>query len=112
MIKFKWILILSVFFLCQACVTSPSSTNTISAELSPESQAKTLTDRMKTSLELDDAQTEKVLTINVVHYKILKRLRASNESEKIASTKQKYREEIKAVLSENQYQKFLQEFDA
>lgn len=109
--QIKWVVLFGVFLISQACVTAPTTSNTASAELSPESQAKTLTDRMKASLELDEAQTEKVLTINVVHFKILKRLRVSNESDKIAATKQKYREEIKAVLSDTQYQKFLQEFD-
>jgi hypothetical protein len=109
--KAALIVFISIFLTCQSCVsTSPSTTNT-TAETSPESQAKTLTERMKTSLELDDIQTEKVLLINVVHFKILKRLRTSNEGDKIAATKQKYREEIKGVLTEPQFQKFLVEFD-
>jgi type VI protein secretion system component VasF len=109
--KAALILFVTLFLACQGCATAPQSTANTTSETSPESQAKTLTERMKTSLELDDAQTEKVLLINVVHFKILKRLRTSNENDKIAVTKQKYREEIKAVLSEIQYEKFLVEFD-
>jgi hypothetical protein len=99
-------------FSLYSCITTSPGNNTAQAvETSPESQAKTLTDKMKVALELDEVQTEKVLLINVVHFKILKKLRTSNENDKIASTKQKYREEIKAVLSDTQFQKFLVEFD-
>ncbi len=105
------ILLFGFGLLLYSCVSTPTSSTNTATEASPESQAKTLTDRMKTALELDEIQTEKVLTINVVHYKILKRLRVSNESDKIAATKQKYREEIKAVLNDTQYQKFLSDFD-
>jgi hypothetical protein len=104
-------LFLAAFLAFQSCVSTSPSTSGASLEASPESQAKTLTERMKASLGLDDAQTEKVLLINIVHFKILKRLRTSNEGDKIAATKQKYRDEMKAVLTDAQYQKFLVEFD-
>jgi hypothetical protein len=109
--KATLIVLVSIFLACQSCVTGSPSTSNTTAETSPESQAKSLTERMKASLELDETQTEKVLLINVVHFKILKRLRTSNENDKIAASKQKYKEEIKAVLTEPQYQKFLVEFD-
>ena len=48
--------------------------------------------------------------INVVNYKILKRLRENNETDKLSSTKEKFHQELKSVLTESQFEKFLVEF--
>jgi hypothetical protein len=108
-------LLLLIPILKVGCVsTAPqnqgASSNNSVAVNSVEAQAKALTERMKTSLGLDQNQEEKVFMINLVHLKILKRLREASETDKISTTELKYREEMKAILTEAQYQKFLAEF--
>ena len=100
--------ILSVF----ACApgTMPSSGTNRVAETSPEAEARVLTTKMKTILSLDNVQDEKIMLINVVNIKVLKRLRENNETDKISSTKEKFHTELKSVLTESQFSKFLVEF--
>jgi hypothetical protein len=107
----KIILLCGVLFLMEACVTTttPSTTQTPTAA-SPEAEAKAITSKMKTVLDLNDLQEEKIMLINVVNFKVIKKLRETNEIEKLNSTKAKYQSEIKDVLDEPQYQKFLIEF--
>lgn len=97
-----------------SCAPAPGSNagnnNQISSENSPESQAKILTEKMKESLTLNEAQAEKILMTNVINLKMVKRLRENRETDKLSSTKQKYQEEIKNILTEPQFTKFLAEF--
>lgn len=81
----------------------------VEAISNPESLAKLTTDQMVKALGLDGAQTEKVMMLNLVNYKVLQKLKPS-ESDKIASVKDKYIAEMKAVLSSPQFEKFLKEF--
>lgn len=77
---------------------------------SAEAQARDLTNRMKTVLNLDKAQEEKVLTINVVNQKLLQRIRENNEQGLAASAKENYHKELKAVLTAEQFSKFRTSF--
>lgn len=88
----------------------PSSENKTINTASPEAEARVLTDQMKSSLELDDTQLDKVMMVNVVNIKIIKKLKESNEVSKIDSTRVKYKSELKEILSQSQYAKFLTEF--
>lgn len=97
-------------FSCVPGATPTTGSAPKAAETSPEAEARTLTTKMKTRLELDASQEEKVLMINVVNNKILKRLRENNETDKLSSTKEKFHTELKTVLSESQFSKFLVEF--
>lgn len=108
----KYLLIILVTLSSWACTNSPTTSvnNTVSNTLSPEAQARDLTTKMKSSLELSTEQEEKVLMINVVNLKVMKRLRENNETEKLNSTRDKYHSEIKVVLNEPQFAKFLEEF--
>lgn len=105
------IIILFSALLLNACMpaSTPSSGTQVST-ISPEAEAKSVTNKMKASLVLDDTQEEKVFLINVVNLKILKRLRETNDTAMINSTRVKYQSEIKEVLTETQYDKFLVEF--
>jgi hypothetical protein len=102
---------LSLFVVACTPSTTPSfgTTNKV-AENSPEAEARTLTTKMKEKLALDITQEDKVLMINVVNNKVIKRLRENNETDKLSSTKEKFHSELKAVLSESQFSKFLVEF--
>lgn len=102
------ILLLS-FWACAPATTPSQGTKAISTT-SPEAEAKVLTSKMKYVLELDVAQEEKVLMINVVNKKIVKRLRETNDIGMLPSTKEKYYAEMKSVLTDYQYGKFLVEF--
>jgi len=77
---------------------------------SAESQAKELTNRMKTVLSLNKTQEDKVLSINVVNQKLLQRIRENNEQSLAASTKENYHKELKAVLTAEQFSKFRTSF--
>lgn len=90
--------------------TNAGTSNQVSADSSPESQAKILTEKMKESLTLNEAQAEKILMTNVINLKMIKRLRENRETDKLSSTKQKYQEEIKGILTEPQFTRFLAEF--
>lgn len=106
----KNILILIVSLAMFACApgTTPTSSNLPKvAESSPEAEARVLTSKMKDSLSLDAGQEDKILMINVVNNKVVKRLRENNETDKISSTKTKFHTELKGVLSEQQFSKFL-----
>ncbi len=104
------ILIILVFL--ASCVHSspPSSENKTINSASPEAEARVLTDQMKSSLELDETQLDKVMMINVVNLKIIKKLKEDNDVSKIDSTRVKYKSELKEILSLSQYAKFLTEF--
>lgn len=77
---------------------------------SAESQAKELTNRMKTVLSLNKTQEDKVLSINVVNQKLLQRIRENNEQGLVASTKENYHKELKAVLTADQFSRFRTSF--
>ena len=100
---------IALVFSLNACVTGNPTINTPTAN-SPEAQARSLTDKMKKSLVLDQTQTDKVMLVNVTNLKIIKKLKESNETSKIETTKEKYKSEIKQILNDNQYSKFLSDF--
>ncbi|MBP6619665.1 MAG: hypothetical protein KAX81_01875 [Leadbetterella sp.] len=102
--------LINLTFLSCAPGTTPTTSTPKVAETSPEAEARTLTTKMKTKLELDATQEDKILIINIVNNKILKRLRENNETDKLSSTKEKFHTELKAVLTESQFSKFLIEF--
>lgn len=77
---------------------------------SAESQARELTNRMRTALNLSKVQEDKVLSINVVNQKLLQRIRENNEQNLAASTKENYHKELKAVLTADQFSKFRTSF--
>ena len=104
------ILVLFVFLASCAPTSPPSSTNKTTNNASPEAEARILTDKMKSSLELDETQLDKVLMINVVNLKIIKKLKDANEVSKINSTKEKYKSELKEILNQSQFVKFLADF--
>lgn len=106
--------IIAIFLLlslwaCAPGTTPTQGTQTI-ATTSPEAEAKVLTSKMKSVLNLDASQEEKVLMINVVNKKVVKRLRETNDTSKLPSTKEKYQSEMKGVLTDDQFAKFLVEF--
>ena len=103
------ILIITMFGCAPGTTPTSSSTPKISVN-SPEAEARNLTTKMKDRLLLDTAQEDKVLMINVVNNKLTKRLRENNETGKLSSSKEKFHTELKAVLSESQFSKFLVEF--
>jgi ATP-dependent Lon protease len=110
--KINYILIFCI--LCYSCATtSPSSSGKSTqgiAQISPESQARNITEKMKSALDLDQNQYDKALTVNVVNQKIMKRLRESKDTAQMSSTRTKYQEEMKAILTQSQYDIFLKEF--
>jgi DNA recombination-dependent growth factor C len=109
------IIILGIFCGTMACApaTTPTeSTNkTIATIISPEAEAKSVTEKMKSVLALNEAQEEKVMMVNVINIKLMKKLRESKETDKMSSTKTKYQSEIKEILDEAQFAKFLVEFN-
>jgi ABC-type Fe3+-hydroxamate transport system substrate-binding protein len=98
-----------ILFSAVACVTTQSS-SILSSKSSTEMEARRVTSEMKTVLNLDNTQEEKVLLINVVNFAILKKLQDNNQTQEIVTTKEKYKNEIKQVLSSNQYSKFLEKY--
>jgi hypothetical protein len=103
------VLVITMFGCAPGTTPTISSTPKLS-ENSPEAEARNLTTKMKDKLLLDAAQEDKILMINVVNNKVIKRLRENNETDKLSSTKEKFHTELKAVLTENQFSKFLVEF--
>lgn len=111
-INFLFMMILGSLYAC-APTTTPTTgkpTATVAETSSPEAKAKTVTDKMTQVLALSTEQADKVYMINVVNFKIVKRLRETNDTGKLPSTKEKYQNEIKDVLSGEQFSKFLTEF--
>jgi hypothetical protein len=103
------VLVISMFGCVPGTTPTTNSTPKLS-ENSPEAEARNLTTKMKDKLLLDAAQEDKILMINVVNNKLIKRLRENNETDKLSSTKEKFHTELKSVLSESQFSKFLVEF--
>jgi hypothetical protein len=99
--KLRFFVIL-VLITAQACVKAPTST-TSSVKSNTEMEARRVTNEMKTVLNLDITQEGKILVINVVNFAILKKLRDNNQTQEIATTKEKYRKEVKQVLNPNQF---------
>ncbi|HLO44497.1 MAG TPA: hypothetical protein VK175_09200 [Leadbetterella sp.] len=95
---------------CAPSTTPTAGNNPKLSENSPEAEARNLTTEMKEKLQLDATQEDKILMLNVVNNKVIKRLRENNETEKLSSTKEKFHTELKAILTENQFTKFLIEF--
>lgn len=107
----KTILIILTLLISISCVTSPPSSNTSNQNTtSSETEARKLTTTMKNTLALNTSQEEKVLLINVVNISLIKKLRETNQTDQIPKTREKYRTEIKEVLNQDQYNKFLTEF--
>ena len=106
--KLSVIVVLSLFI--WGCVTTNTGStqkfpNTSTS--SPESQAKTLTSQMKNELQLDKIQEDKVLNINIVYQKLLQRIKENKEDALVNSTKENYHKELKGVLTNDQFSKFL-----
>lgn len=104
------IVLVITMFGCAPGITPTSNSTPKLSENSPEAEARNLTTKMKDKLLLDAAQEDKILMINVVNNKLIKRLRENNETDKLSSTKEKFHTELKAVLTESQFSKFLVEF--
>lgn len=77
---------------------------------SAESQARELTNRMRTVLALSKVQEDKILSINVVNQKLLQRIRENNEQNLVASAKENYHKELRNILSTDQFSKFRNSF--
>jgi DNA recombination-dependent growth factor C len=102
---------LALLVACAPANTPSSSQNSSTVSTSsPEAEARNLTNRMKETLLLDVAQTDRVLMVNVVNLKIIKKLKESNDTSKLSTTKEKYKAEMKDILDETQYTKFLSDF--
>jgi hypothetical protein len=98
-----------VVLLVTGCVTTApqrTTTNTSTVALSPEAQARIQTEEMKTKLGLSTEQSEKVLIINTVHLRVIKKLKDSNETDKIPVTEANYKNQLKEVLTPSQYASF------
>ena len=101
----KWILLLSLIGLQMACAPS-SNLQQGSALTSAEVEARQRTDQMKVDLSLNPDQTDKVYLATVVHIRTVRKLRASNETNKIPATDQSYASEIQKILTSEQYARF------
>lgn len=112
----KLIAVVLVGMLTGACATGGGLTTgggggqASSQVSSAESQARELTNRMKTVLSLDKTQEDKVLSINVVNQKLLQRIRENNDQSLAVSAKENYHKELKAVLTADQFSKFRTSF--
>ncbi len=110
----KVIVTVLVGVLMSACATggglSTGGREASSQVSSAESQAKELTNRMRTVLSLSKVQEDKVLSVNVVNQKLLQRIRENNEQGLAASTKENYHKELKNILSADQFSKFRSSF--
>ena len=105
------LIVLVITMLGCAPGTTPTTNSTPKlSENSPEADARNLTTKMKDKLFLDTVQEDKILMINVINNKLIKRLRENNETDKLSSTKEKFHQELKTVLTESQFEKFLIEF--
>lgn len=94
-----------------SCIAPPVSTGTTNqGTSSSEMEARRLTTEMKNTLDLNASQEDKVLIINIVNLNLMKKLRESNQTDKIPKTQAKYKSEMKEVLNSDQYSKFLTEF--
>ncbi|MBK9509273.1 MAG: hypothetical protein IPP61_09410 [Cytophagaceae bacterium] len=111
-ISFLFIILIASLSSCApgSMPTSSKPAATVADTGSPEAKAKAVTDKMTQVLGLSTDQTDKVMMINVVNFKIVKRLRETNDTGKLPTTKEKYQNEMKEVLNEQQFTKFLTEF--
>lgn len=87
--------------------TTPSSSQSVS----PESEARVKTQKMKTALGLTADQESKVMLINTVNLKLIKSLRESNQADKLPATRENYLKELEGVLTPAQFAKYKQEFE-
>jgi hypothetical protein len=109
----RWLSILLGVMVLTSCATGGSMSSGGGGAVqtsSPESKARDLTNRMRTVLDLDKAQEEKALSINLVNQKLLQRMRESNDQSIAKTTRENYHKELKAVLSEAQFAKFRSSF--
>lgn len=95
---------------CASSSGSGSSSQTNTQTASAEALAKDLTGKMKATLGLDKTQEDRVFAINVVNQKLIQRSRQNNDAALATSTKENYHKELKEVLSEQQFSKFLTSF--
>lgn len=79
--------------------------------ISPEAEAKAKTQRMKTVLGLNAEQESKVLLANTVNIKLVRNLRESNQTDKLAATRESYFQELQSILTPEQFAKYKQEFE-
>lgn len=91
--------------------TGTSSTPSSNQSVSPESEARVKTQKMKTALGLTADQESKVMLINTVNLKLIKSLRESNQADKLPATRENYLKELEGVLTPAQFAKYKQEFE-
>lgn len=108
----KIALFIGLAFAAASCASggSLSSSQSTSDNTSAEAQAKELTNRMTSVLNLNGTQQSRVLSINVVNQKLIQRSRQSNDANLAASTKENYHKELQGVLSTEQFSKFRTSF--
>ncbi len=105
---------LAISLLMSACAPgTTTSTGSPSARpsVSPEAEARTKTTQMKTALGLSEEQENKVLVINTVNAKLVRNLRESNQTDKLAATRQSYLKELQGILTPEQFAKYKQQFE-
>src|SRR6218665_440757 len=108
-------LILTVFTLisCAPGITTTTGGGTSSSNpsMSPEAEAKAKTQKMKSVLGLTSDQESKVMIINTVNIKLVRNLRDSNQTDKLAATRENYLKELQAILTPEQFVKYKEEFE-
>jgi hypothetical protein len=90
--------------------SAPNSSST-NQSISPEAEAKAKTQRMKTVLGLSAEQESKVMLANTVNIKLVRSLRDSNQTDKLAATRESYFQELQSILTPEQFAKYKQEFE-
>lgn len=99
------LIISSLLLVSQLYAQSPESRKT------PEERAKSLTDKMKEELVLTDAQYQPIYDLNLKYAKQNDEIAGSSEGKRakikqIRSAQSNKEEELKAILTEEQYQKY------
>lgn len=84
-----------------------SCTTTLPQGSTIERQAKSLTEQMERTLQLSADQREKVLAVNVVNMGLKAKIK---EVISLKEVEDKYRKEMKIILTDSQYKLFVDNF--
>jgi hypothetical protein len=106
--------LIAMLALCAATVVGVNAQNSRTAQQTPEAEAQSVTDRMAKSLSLTEDQKTLVYRQNLERAMQVSKLRQMNASDEdknrlIKQHYEVYEGQMKEILTEEQFQKFLTE---
>lgn len=109
--NFNHTIVTSILFLACLLFTAEAHSQSVESKATSEQRAKKMTDKMKETLSLADAQYQPIYEINLKYVKINEQLKSSDDSKmtkfrNFKATQEAKAKEMKTVLTSDQYKEY------